>query len=467
MLRFYSLVVFFLLNGLLCYVDVSESMGISVILTFMMNLICITIGFYWSTANRSLNLDTIVWVFVYAFFYLAPIVQLNGYTIFPNSLRIEEHYVIKANLLILLWNVFYLMFRRYKRTNHQAIQLESSTQEKSMLSLINWKLRLVYFCIALFVFIFVFARLNWSFFLGYTDYSNIISDKSLLLISSISFSGIVFANWLFAFAQWREQKKVLNLIYIGLSSIIMLYITNPLNSNRSYIGFCIIFIIYFFYHKKISSGKFLFFIFFGLFVIFPFLNMFRYGFRVIEMPSLNELMFSQLTELHFDAYSNIIATFKYCELYGLSLGYQMLGVLFFFIPRSIWLSKPLSSGEAVGDYISSLRSIKFNNISNPIVSEFYINFGVFGVIAGAIFIAYLINRLDSKLNMERYTYSLFAGYLFVIYRGDLMNAFAYCFGTYIVLVFIPMRMNFKIAAVSIKNKILSNSISKLALLVKK
>jgi hypothetical protein len=455
MLKLYGLTVFFLLNGLICFLELSTSMGVSVILTFLLNLMCITLGFYRSISNRNLNLDTIIWVFMYAFFFLAPVVQLNGdYAVFPNSLGIEESYVLKTNLLILLWNVLFLLFRRRINREQMETNTDSIDDYKLLLHTIDWKVRMVYFFIAFFTFIFVFVKLKWQFFLGYADYGDIFSNKALLLILSISLSGIAFANWIFAFAQWKDKKKLFNLFYFTLSSIALLYLVNPVNNNRSYIGFCAIFIIYFFYHKKFSSGKFLFFILFGLFVIFPFLNLFRYGFQTaVEWPSFNELMFEQLTELHFDAYSNIIATFHYCQLHGLSLGYQMLGVLFFFIPRSLWVNKPLSSGEAVGDYISSLRSIKFTNISNPIVSEFYINFGIYGVIGGAILFAIIINKLDSRVKMARYAYSLFAGYLFIIYRGDLMSAFAYCFGTYIAMVYVPTKVSFKASSKLLERKI--------------
>ncbi|QGQ94373.1 hypothetical protein EHS13_05355 [Paenibacillus psychroresistens] len=443
MLKVYFLSVFFIINGLICYLDLYKILGISAFITFLMTLVCVTIGFNRAITNKNLNIDTIVWVFVYAFFYLAPIAQINYSHYYPNSLPVEESYVIKTNLVILLWNVIYLLFRRKHNvqgpTDHKVVK--EGGNSSSFLVVANWKLRLIYYVLAIIISLYIFSSLKWSYMLGYADVGDISANKSIILLLSICIAGVTFANWLFSFARWRLKKSVFNFCYFSSSSIIYLYITNPINTNRSYIGLCSIMIIYYFYHTKISSLKFLTYILFGLFVIFPFLNFFRYGLTSIQLPSLNELMFSQLTELHFDAYSNIIATFKYCEVYGFSFGYQMLGVLLFFVPRDIWPSKPLSSGEVVGNYLSTMRSYEFTNISNPIISEFYINFGIIGVVIGGLLIVYMINKLEIKMVAERYSYALFSGYLFIIYRGDLMSAFAYCFGTFVIMVFIPKTVN--------------------------
>ncbi|MBP1993962.1 oligosaccharide repeat unit polymerase [Paenibacillus eucommiae] len=456
MFKLYSLTLLFAGSGLLCFLNAGN---MQVFLTFMLNLICITMGLYRAISCKKVNLDVIIWFFVYTFFFLAPVIQINYSSYFPNSMPIESSYVVKANLLIFLWNVIYLLFRK-KRVDDGAGEAVGETvgeevreavressgnssaanhnlQLETMLDTISWQLKTIYFVVSLIIFAMTFALFKFPYFLGHADYDSIISNKSLLLLANIGLPGIVFANWIFAFVEIRKKYHVWNVIYIIVSSLIAIYQINPLNSSRFYIGFSVIMIIYMFYHKKITSGGFILYIFIGLFVVFPLLNFFRFGFSEFEMPSLNELMFKQLTQLHFDAYSNIVATLKYCEVNGISYGYEMLGVLLFFVPRSIWASKPLSSGEAVGDFISGQYALKFNNLSNPIMSEFYKNFGWLGVMGGALLIAFLVNRFESPGRADRYTYSLIAGYLFMIYRGDLMSAFAYSFGTYVIMVLVP------------------------------
>ncbi|QJD87206.1 oligosaccharide repeat unit polymerase [Cohnella herbarum] len=433
MLRVYGLICFTLTNAVFCYLY-TDSVGSSLVLiSFFLNLLCIAIGLNQSVRNKQLNLDTIIWVFVYMFFFLAPIVQINYAEYFPNSLPITKSDILRANSLLFLWNIIYLLFRRQS----QVIKVSESTDNKAVLSFVNNYVRTGYFLAALSIATVTFARFKLGFFFGDADYSTLISNKSILLLVNISVQGAVFANWLFSFNTWKRKGNIANFIYVLVSSIIAIYQLSPFNTNRSYIGFCIIVIVYLYYSQKINPSRFLWIIFSGLLFIFPIMNNFRYGFQNFEMPSLYHLMFDQLTELHFDAYSNLIATFHYVNANGFAYGYQMLGVLFFFVPRNIWSGKPLSSGEAVGNFISTRFEMNFTNISNPIPSEFYINFGWFGIFLGAYLISKFVNRLESDAITDRYTHALIAGYLFVIYRGDLMNAFAYCFGTYVIMVIVP------------------------------
>lgn len=435
MLKLYILFCAFLGNALICYFNTEEWNNPYLFLSFMINLICILIGFHQSLSYPRLNLDTIIWVFVYMFFFLAPVIQIDIGTVFPNSLPIQAGEVVRANLIIFVWNFVFLLFRSRKR---KLVPLETVDVGNRSLHFIGKKVKVIYFLLSLLVSLATLALFKQSFFLGLADYGAIVSNKSILLLLNISVQGIVFGNWIFALDSWKAGKSIKVLGYLAASSVMMLNQISPFNTSRFYLGFCIIMIIYLFYFKTMRPSQFVWIIFSGLLLVFPFFNYFRYGLSGFEMPSPYHLMFDQLTELHFDAFSNLIASLQYCDEYGITFGYQLLGVLFFFVPRDLWAGKPLSSGEAVGDYISENYALQMTNLSNPIPSEFYINFGWIGVVVGAIFIAWLVSKLEKGAGMSRYTHSLIAGYLFIIYRGDMMNAFAYCFGTYVVIVLIPL-----------------------------
>lgn len=434
MIRFYMLTCFTVLNVLLCFINMSAWHDDFLVPSFLLNLAAITIGFYRATNSKRLNLDTIIWVFVYMFFFLAPIIQMGNGMYFPNTMPIAASDVVKANLVLLVWNFVYLFFRR-----PIAAEKEPDPKRKpdNPLPFVNARIRQVYFLAALFVFAGTFALFKFAFFFGFADYSAIGLDKSLLLIVNISTQGVVVANWIFAFDRRRQASNLTANAYVWVSTAMLLYQTSPFNTTRFYLGFMIIMIVYLFYEHRMTPGKFVWVILSGLFFIFPLLNYFRFGFKGIELPSPYHLMFDQLTELHFDAFSNMIATFHYAAEHGFAHGYQLLGVFLFFVPRSVWTAKPLSSGEAIGDYISSLYSLNFNNLSNPLPSEFYMNFGWAGIAAGAILSAAIVNKLENGPHRNRYVHALIAGFLFIIFRGDLMNAFAYCFGTYVIMVFGP------------------------------
>lgn len=282
-----------------------------------------------------------------------------------------------------------------------------------------------------------FGKFGTAFFLGYVGYADFGLDKTLMLLTGIVAQGIVLANWLFAFEHRRSVRSLGSAGYLALSTVMLLYQISPFNTSRFYLGFCVILVIYLFYAHKLTPGKFTALMLSGLFVLFPLLNYFRYGLRSFAFPSLQELMFAQLSELHFDAYANLIATIRYTAEFGFAYGYRLLGALLFFVPRSVWPGKPLSSGETIGDYLSERYALDMSNLSNPLPSEFYLNFGWFGVVLGAAAVALLLRRLEAGKDRNRYAHALVAGYLFIFFRGDLMNAFGYCFGTYVVMVLVP------------------------------
>ena len=145
--------------------------------------------------------------------------------------------------------------------------------------------------------------------------------------------------------------------------------------------------------------------------------------------------------LHYDAFANIMATIEYVAKFGYSYGYQLLSALLFFIPRSIWTSKPFSTGQVVGDYLIEEHNFEFNNLSNPLVSEGYINFGIIGVLIMAIVLSYFIVKLLKWLNstdsLKEIIAFYFAIHLMFLLRGDFTNGFAYFIGTFIGVYLIP------------------------------
>jgi len=162
---------------------------------------------------------------------------------------------------------------------------------------------------------------------------------------------------------------------------------------------------------------------------------------ILLIQSHDEGLLKVFHSLHYDAFSNILATVDYVQQNGLSWGYQLLGVFLFFIPRSIWILKPLGTGQMIGQYLMKTYHFNFDNLSNPLISEAYINFGFLGVILGAIVLAAIIKRflnwLYGKHILKKYLAFYFAVYLMFLLRGDLLNATAYFIGILIAVLFVP------------------------------
>lgn len=164
----------------------------------------------------------------------------------------------------------------------------------------------------------------------------------------------------------------------------------------------------------------------GLLLVFPFLNNFR---RFTgEIKASFGFDFSMFNTLHFDAYASLTRIISNDIV---TYGKQLLGVVFFFIPRSLWDGKPDGSGIYQAEYLN----LNFSNISCPFIAEGYINFGFFGVFLFTFFLAFLTSKLDRWFwdgafvnSFLKIPYFLILSMFLFVLRGDLMNGFSYTVG---------------------------------------
>ncbi|WP_257022803.1 hypothetical protein [Winogradskyella forsetii] len=256
---------------------------------------------------------------------------------------------------------------------------------------------------------------------------------------------------------YKNQKKINNntiilfLILLG-SFVLLLWFKNPLTEKRNALGPIYIALIFLFYPKMLNTNvKIMSFLFFAMILLFPLFQIFThidYSFEaIINKPSLLTKEFAKakfattFNTLNYDAFSNISATIEYVSKNGFSFGYQLLSGLLFFVPRAIWTSKPISTGELVGDFIADRYNFNFTNLSNPLVSEGYINFGIFGVILLSFVLALVMVRFLIWLNrpdqLKKIIAFYFAIHLLFLLRGDFTNGYTYFIGTVIGVLIIP------------------------------
>lgn len=159
----------------------------------------------------------------------------------------------------------------------------------------------------------------------------------------------------------------------------------------------------------------------SVFFVFPFLNQFRYYSQDLSISIFSGFEF--IYSGHFDAYQNLMSVIKFSYV---TYGYQLLGVLLFFVPRSLWDNKPFGSGYTIAEEYNFI----FNNISMPYIGEGYINFGFLGVIIFSIFLGMIMKKIDyylihSEKNNLQYGYGVFlCAAIFFVQRGDLLSSFS-------------------------------------------
>jgi len=143
---------------------------------------------------------------------------------------------------------------------------------------------------------------------------------------------------------------------------------------------------------------------------------------------------------HFDAFHNFA---QVIDLRYTSEGWQVVGILLFWVPRAIWAGKPQSTSFDFADF----AGFKAHNVSFPLPAEFYVDFGVGGIVVGMFVIGLIYRRLDIFLSQRKEEGSI-ASYVFAIsqlelsimglylIRGSVLSSFAYTVGLSSTLVMI-------------------------------
>ncbi|MGR6104799.1 MAG: O-antigen polymerase [Candidatus Nitrosoglobus sp.] len=172
----------------------------------------------------------------------------------------------------------------------------------------------------------------------------------------------------------------------------------------------------------------------GLILVFPLADIFRItldvrlGERIIETSSVDELTENG----DFDAFQMVANTMIVTDKIGYQFGQQIGGALAFWVPRFIWPSKPMPTGELVAEQVG----YSYGNLSAPLWAEFYVDGGWLLMVVGFAIYGALVRTLDSWNRMYQSSSDsrarvvsvlvpIYAGYQFFLLRGSLMPAIAY------------------------------------------
>lgn len=164
---------------------------------------------------------------------------------------------------------------------------------------------------------------------------------------------------------------------------------------------------------------------FGMVYLFPIADLFRRSLEPGGTKSQNPLQ--SMLSGDFDSFSQITNTIDYVAANGISWGRQMLGVMFFWIPRSMWPDKPLDTGTIVAQW----KMYGFSNLSSPLWAEFFVNGGWVLVVAGMFAFGVLICRLDranervlATTGWPSVTACILPFYMLIVLRGSLLQSMA-------------------------------------------
>ena len=210
----------------------------------------------------------------------------------------------------------------------------------------------------------------------------------------------------------------------------LLFFVNPLSVAR-FLSFCLFVPLLYLLleYRRNNSYLFINMVFFGLIFIFPILDIFRWFTLLDTFDVSKNFNLDYYFAGHFDAFQNFA---RIVDLDIHTYGHQILGAIFFFIPRSIWVTKPVGSGFL----LAKQAGLSFDNISMPLVSELYLDFSFIGVFIGIFLLGFFYRRIDDKMAtiksmdslstiLKMIAYSEFCCLQFYLLRGNLLGAFAF------------------------------------------
>ncbi|MFF3177653.1 hypothetical protein ACFVQ0_34120 [Streptomyces sp. NPDC057900] len=167
----------------------------------------------------------------------------------------------------------------------------------------------------------------------------------------------------------------------------------------------------------------------GALVLFPYADRFRYddsGYRPVESSSV----FEPLATKDYDQTVMFANTISWVDTRGHTYGRQLAGSAFFFVPRAAWSGKPEDTGVRVGQWMG----MNMTNLSAPLWTELWVDFGAPGMIGGFALIGYAAARTDRRYaravsrdgpgpgSVLAIAAPLIAGYTFILLRGPLLQA---------------------------------------------
>ncbi len=397
------------------------------------------------------SLNMVHWVTVFVFFFLAPLAQYLQDK-FPTRLVVGQntHDILYVNALLIIWTGCYgasycmRMRRNQRRMVVCAPRGDAMAWKRIRVTGTGVRLSLLLSFVALTVFLAVFGTSGLT---TRGEYERIlfggeIDSTPVQLILSNVIRGIpvlFLAAVLVTKRHWKRRIQWWTFVVMGV--VINLIINNPLAAARYWGGSLMVgFSVLLWFSRRRSGVWFTAVLVAGLVLVAPAINVARQ----VSGPELSVRSFSLadpirvLTAGDLDAYEMLVHTVQYTRGPGtVTWGHQFVGSLFFWIPRSIWPSKPIGSGRLV----AAAFGFENVNVSCPLPAEGYVNFLTAGVVALACGLGWILASLDHAYwrqegrpldrpgdlppSLLHVVYPFLLGFLVFIMRGDMMSSVSY------------------------------------------
>ncbi|MDB5341039.1 MAG: hypothetical protein JWN70_6658, partial [Planctomycetaceae bacterium] len=123
--------------------------------------------------------------------------------------------------------------------------------------------------------------------------------------------------------------------------------------------------------------------------LFPVADMFR---NSLNPSAKSQNPLASMLSGDFDSFAQITNATEFVAVRGHTWGQQMLGVIFFWVPRSFWPGKAIDTGSMLAD----MKMYSFRNLSAPLWAEFFIDGGWILLVGGMLVLGVVLRQLDAS-----------------------------------------------------------------------
>jgi oligosaccharide repeat unit polymerase len=381
------------------------------------------------------SLRSTVLVFIYFFFGIIPLITYPNNIVYWGAPDFSSEDYFIANIVVLFFLTCFIFFDSIFGSCDSRQILITIKSINSKKSVSNKNISFVLVTTAILIFLLKFTIADFDIYSLMTG--GRLGDGDIIQTNQIE---TLFLHWFIT--PILSICLIIQMLFrnginrgVIILSIILFIAANPASMSRFstgalYMPIVLISSFIFFKHAYISM------LLIALIVVFPLLHFIRSPALYMSGSSgFADYWLSIFYSGDFDAYQSLMLVLKYDVV---TYGYQLLGPLLFYLPRTIWTDKPIGSGE----FLSERIGLSFGNISASFLTEGYVNFGILGVIIFGCALGSLTGKLDShywESSLEKKSIKMRVKYLYFvpatifIMRGDLLSSISSLLGIIIAV----------------------------------
>ena len=247
-----------------------------------------------------------------------------------------------------------------------------------------------------------------------------------LLLAGTNSLALVSLLGLIAIVQAKPElrRRLVWILAIAIMGAICAFVGNPISNPRFWSGTILLSILFSLRWANSSRGfrTIVAGVLGALLVVFPYADIFRYRNGTFQRRPLSYLL---VNKLDYDASVQMVNAIDFRAATGGTHGHQILGVLGFFVPRSVWPAKPGATGSLLTEFVGYRQS----NVSSPLWVEAFVDGGVIAVVFAFLALGALATwaqrnlgrELGRPVDWQSLLMPILAAYSVIMLRGSLLS----------------------------------------------